>query len=51
MTTSFHNDTLFTPLQEVMPEFDSISEFSPYNPVFDPKPVHVGFVVDRAALE
>jgi len=28
-----------------------ISEFSPYSPVTDPKPVHVGSVVDRVALE
>jgi hypothetical protein len=28
-----------------------ISKFSPYSPVSDPKPVHVGPVVDRVALE
>ena len=28
-----------------------ISEFSPYSIVSDPKPFHVGFVVDRVALE
>jgi len=53
ITTSAYNDTddsvrfmMLCPSSTVF-----ISEISPYSPVSDHKPVHVGFVVDRVALE